>query len=86
MTDIWIYVMSCVWLAGAPPGCLCCKNLNVGHYMQTFQPNFVISAMLKGTTDFYHFIPLSLTLTVAGDYKVSTNENILASFSHRLFN
>ena len=42
------------------------KNFNVGHYMQTFQPIFLIPAMLIGTIDFYHFIPISLTLTLAG--------------------
>ena len=32
-------------------------------YTQTVQPNFFISAMLICTIDFYHFVPLSLTLT-----------------------
>ena len=39
--------------------------------MQTFQPIFVVPAMFVGTIDFYHFIPLSLTLTLAGGHKVS---------------
>ena len=38
-----------------------------------------------GTIDFYHFIPLSLTLTLAGGRKVSTKQNLLASFSETFF-
>ena len=49
--------------------------------MQTVQPNFVIPAMLTGTIDFYHFILLSLTLTLPGGHKVSAKRNLLASFS-----
>ena len=33
----------------------------------------------------FHFIPLSLTVTLHGGYKVSTKQNLLASFSHTLF-
>ena len=42
--------------------------------------------MLKGTIDFYHFIPLSLTLTLSGGYKVSAEQNFLATLSCTLFN
>ena len=42
------------------------KNFNVGHYMLTFQPNLFTPAKLIGTIGFYYFIPLSLTLTLAG--------------------
>ena len=46
-------------------------------------PGLFIPAMLIGTINFYHFIPLSLTLPFAGDHKVSTKQNLLASiFSH----
>ena len=34
--------------------------------MQSFQPIFFIPAMLIGTIDFYHFLLLSLTLTLCG--------------------
>ena len=41
--------------------------------------------MFIGTIDLYHFIPLSLTLTLAGGHKVSAKQNIwlhvLAQFS-----
>ena len=39
-----------------------------------------------GTIDFYHLKPLSLTLTLDGNYKLSTKQNHLASFSRTLFN
>ena len=38
-----------------------------------------------GTIDFYCFIPLSLTVTLAGRHKVSAKQNLLASFIHTLF-
>ena len=40
--------------------------------------------MLTDTIDFYHFIPLSVsvTLILAGGSKVSTKENLLVSFPH----
>ena len=42
------------------------KHLNVGYYSQTFQQIIFIPAMHIGTIDFYHFLPLSLTLTLSG--------------------
>ena len=36
--------------------------------------------MLLGTIDFYHFVPLSMTLTFAEGHKVSANQNLMASF------
>ena len=41
--------------------------------------------MLIGTTDFYHCIPLSLTLILPGGHKVSAKQNLLASFSPTFF-
>ena len=67
--------MSCVC-----PSVLCGKSFNTGHGTQTFQPVLLIPAMLIGTMDFYHFIPLSLTLTLPGGHKVSTKQSLLASF------
>ena len=50
------------------------KLFNIGHYSQTFQLVcfllfffFNISTMLKGTIDFYHFRPHSVTFTLSGD-------------------
>ena len=47
------------------------KNFKVGQYMQSFQPDFVIPSMLIDTSDIYYFIPLSVTLTLAGGHKIS---------------
>ena len=46
--------------------------------MENFQPNLFMPAMLVGTIDFYHLIPLPVTLTLAGDHKASTKQNLLA--------
>ena len=43
---------------------------------------FFIPAMLIGINDIYSLIPHSVTLTLAGFYKVSAMKNLLASFSH----
>ena len=62
---IWIYVMSRVCPSGRPAGCLSIfrgKNFNVGHYMQTVQPNCFISAMLIGTT--FYLIRLKFDVVV----------------------
>ena len=61
------------------------KQLNVRHYTQTVQPNSFLPSMLIGMIDFYHFIPLSLILTLPGDHKVSAKQNLLASLSRTLF-
>ena len=64
------------------------KNLNIGRMVQTFQPLFIssvlffIPAILKTTIDFYHFIALSLTLTLAVGDKVSKKQNRMASCTH----
>ena len=57
------------------------ENFNVGQYALIFQPSFFIPAMLKGTIDIYHFILLSVTMTLIGGQKVSRKQNLLASFS-----
>ena len=38
--------------------------------------------MAIGTIDSYQFIPLSVTLTLAGSQKVSTKQNLGFIFSH----
>ena len=40
-----------------------------------------IPAMHVGTTDFYNYIQLSLTLTLPGSQKISVKQNLLTSFS-----
>ena len=48
--------------------------INVRHHMQTVRSNFLIHAMLIGTFDFYHFVLLSLALTLPGGHKVSAKQ------------
>ena len=76
MSDIWIYGFSHVCLS-----ILHGKDFSVGHYMQAFQPNFFMHAMLVGTISFYHLIPFSLILTLSWCHKVSIKVNLLISFS-----
>ena len=73
------------FLFGQPPGqpaghLVYGKDFNVGHYMQTFQPNFFIPAMFVGTMDSTMFIPV--TMILPGGHKDSAKQNALASFSH----
>ena len=70
LSNILIYVISCV----CPPGwmgILISKNLNFGYCALSVQPDF----------SSYHFIPLSLTLALAGGHKAKGKQNMLASFS-----
>ena len=73
-----------VWRA-SHPSVLRGKNFNVGHYTQTVQPNCFTPAMLIGTIDFFHSIPLSRTFTWPGFHNFRAKQNILASFSCTLF-
>ena len=76
----WICVISWVQLAGQPsimPG----TNFSIGLFTQTFWPIFFTPATLIGIADFYHFTPLSVTLTLTWGHKVSVKQNLLASFS-----
>ena len=50
------------------------KIFSIGHWVLTFQPNCFVPVMLIDTIDFWHFIPLSLTLTFAESHKVSTKQ------------
>ena len=46
---------------------------------------FKLKCKLIGTADFYHIIPLSMTLTLTGGHKVSKKQNVLGvTFSHTL--
>ena len=46
--------------------------------------NYFLPATLVSAIDFDHFILILLTLTMAWGHKVSTKQNLLASFSHTL--
>ena len=63
---------------GGPASELAGETYNTGHYVQTFQPVSFIFAMFIGTSDPYHLLPLSVTLTMAGGHMVSTNQKLLA--------
>ena len=58
----------------------------IGHYTQPSRPNSPICTMLIGTIDHYHFILLSVTLTLPEGHKVSRKQNMLAAFSQSLLN
>ena len=84
MSNILIYVMSSVRPARWPT-----SRTAFLRGKTLVQAIFFVRVMLIGaigTIDFYHFVPLSLTLTLAGGHKVSTKQNLLASFSRMLFN
>ena len=48
--------------------------------MQTFRQNLFTCAMLIGTIDIHHFMPLPVTLTLAEGGKVIGKQNLLPSF------
>ena len=77
---LWFLVhVSCIWLADWSVSVnLAWQKFNIGHCNPAFQPASFISTMLKGTMDFYYFIPPSVALTLAGGH-------LLASFSLTLF-
>ena len=72
-------------LLGGSPSALDSKNNNIEHSTQTFQPKFSMLAMLLGTDDICHFIPLLVTLSLPGDLKVNTMRNLLDLFSDTHF-
>ena len=58
------------------------KEFNIEHYVQTFQPDFFLPAMLIGTIDLYSFTPLSVALTPAeGEWGYQWKPDLLGSFS-----
>ena len=62
-----IYVMSCVCEAGWPASYPVCATKKLTLYItRKLWTQIFIPSMRIGTVDFYHFILLSLTLTVAG--------------------
>ena len=80
MSIIWICVVSSVHLASRQKLCVT-KTLMLNMPGKSFNHIFLIPAMLICIIDFYHFMPLPLTLTLPGDEKISAKENLLASFS-----
>ena len=62
ISDIFTNGMSCVYLRERLY-CLAKTVENIGNYALTFLPKSFICAMLKGTIDYLHFLPCSVTLT-----------------------
>ena len=79
MNNMLIYVVSCVCPAS------CTKNFIIGHYLQTIQPIFFHACHACRHHWLLPFRQLSLTLTLPGGHKVSSDQNVLASFSGTLF-
>ena len=77
VSNVWIYVMSVQWADW--PAFIHSKCTD-------FQPNVFIPAVLIGTIELFHFISLSMTLTLAGGHKVNRMQNLWTSFSCKLFN
>ena len=62
------------------------KTLTLDIMRKIFVNFLFIPTMLIGTIDLYHFIPLLVTFTLTGGHKVSTKQNLLASFCCTLSN
>ena len=84
MSIIWIYVMSRVRPVGRPSSCMA-KTLTLDIMRTLFIQFRFMPAMLIGTIDVYHFIPLSLTLTLPGGQKVNAKQNCWLHFLPRFF-
>ena len=74
-----------VWLA-VRMSVLCGKDFNMDLSMQTCQSNSLMPAMLIGTIDLYHFMPLSVTFALAEGHRKAKNrkQNLLNLFCHTL--
>ena len=83
MSITWMYVISHVCQASRLAVHLARqKTPIIVHYTHSFQPNSFIPAMLICRIDFYHFIPLSLTLTFPGRHKGHNAKPIGFIFLH----
>ena len=70
---------SSIWVMSWP-SCVA-KALTLDITYKLFNQFLFIPAMLIDTIDFYHFILLPLTLTLAGGHKISAKQNLWAWFS-----
>ena len=52
------------------------KNFNIGCFAQNVHQFLLFLPNFKGSIDFCHFVPLSLTLTFLWGHKVSTKQNL----------
>ena len=82
LSKLRIYVISRVRPSGRPAVARG-KFFSIGHYTQTFQPKFFVPALPIAII--YHFISLSVTLTLPRGQK-ERKAKPLASFSRLLLN
>ena len=54
VNNVWIYADSCFRLFSCLAICLLRLNFNIWYYVQNFQPNVFILAMILGTAYLYH--------------------------------
>ena len=73
----WIHAMSRV----RPAASLAWQKLQ-RRQLHTHLLRFSIAVMLIGTIDCYHFIPLSMTMTLAGDHKSAQSKTLAFIFSN----
>ena len=71
MSNMWILVIS--------PGCIVWQRLQCWTSCANFSNKLFLPAMLIDTIHFYHFIPISVTCTLAGDHKVSAKQTLWAT-------
>ena len=86
--SIWVYVVSCIWLAvvyqsvlSVRPSILCGNNFNIEcntHFLSTF---FHIAILIQ-SIDNCHFISLLVTLTSTEGHNLGGKQNLLVIFSH----
>ena len=91
VTNIWMYVISPVYKAGwlgirpsVHPSCIA-KTVRLDIMRKLFNHNFHPCHTYRHRW-LLSFAPLSVTLTLAEDHKISAKENLLVWFSRTLFN
>ena len=88
MSNISVDLCNELCSSGHPAGSLSCivETLRLDIARKGVNQFFFIPAMLISTIDSYHFVPLSLTLTLPGGHRVSVMQNLLTSFSGTISN
>ena len=75
--------VSVMWCLASQPAILRGKNFNAGHYNASRSTQFFIASMFIGTIDFYHFMQISLTLTLPGVTKSTRSKTYWLHFLTR---
>ena len=86
LENIGLYTISFVCVSAGLAGCISVLhgiNFKAGQYVQILQPNLLLTVMLPGTIDLYHFILLSVTFTLVVVTRLVENKtNWLHFLSH----